>query len=35
MQMWPYVPDDIDVSWIMFAHESFHRIQLTLVLAMA
>lgn len=27
MLMWPYIPDDPNVRRIMFAHESFHRIQ--------
>ncbi len=27
MLMWPYMPDDTNVRRIMFAHESFHRIQ--------
>jgi hypothetical protein len=27
MLMWPYIPDDTNVRRIMFAHESFHRIQ--------
>lgn len=27
MLMWPYIPEDPNVRRIMFAHESFHRIQ--------
>ncbi len=27
MLMWPYIPEDTNVRRIMFAHESFHRIQ--------
>jgi hypothetical protein len=27
MLMWPYMPDDTNVRRIMFAHESFHRVQ--------
>jgi hypothetical protein len=27
MLMWPYVPEDTNVRRVMFAHESFHRIQ--------
>jgi len=27
MLMWPYIPEDTNVRRVMFAHESFHRIQ--------
>jgi hypothetical protein len=27
MLMWPYIPEDTNVRRIMFAHESFHRVQ--------
>jgi hypothetical protein len=33
MLMWPYIPDDTPTRRIMFAHESFHRIQPGLGLA--
>jgi hypothetical protein len=33
MLMWPYIPEDTNVRRIMFAHESFHRIQPALHLA--
>jgi hypothetical protein len=33
MLMWPYIPDDTHVRRVMFAHESFHRIQPALGLA--
>lgn len=33
MLMWPYIPDDTNVRRIMFAHESFHRVQPALGLA--
>jgi len=33
MLMWPYIPEDTNVRRVMFAHESFHRIQPALHLA--
>jgi len=27
MLMWPYIPEDTNVRRVMFAHESFHRVQ--------